>query len=68
MFYIVACAKAFYEAKCKVILCGRNKTSLEDVKKELIEMKVCYRCCGDLDLILVCPSTQVNIMRILSKI
>ena len=49
MFYIVACARAFYEAKCKVILCGRNKTSLEDVKKELIEMKVCYRCCGDME-------------------
>lgn len=35
-----ACAKAFYQAKCKVILCGRNRTSLEDVKKELTEMKL----------------------------
>ena len=35
--YVTACARAFYEAQAKVILCARRRQELERVKMTLME-------------------------------
>ncbi|CAG2199603.1 DHRS7B [Mytilus edulis] len=35
-----ACAKAFHQAKCRVLLCGRNREALQALKEELTNAKV----------------------------
>ncbi|XP_063443695.1 dehydrogenase/reductase SDR family member 7B-like isoform X3 [Mytilus trossulus] len=34
------CAKAFHQAKCRVLLCGRNREALQALKEELTNAKV----------------------------